>query len=121
MLKGSGLALFDAPLLPAIDYQIVKQLVRQQVLVADKLLDAKLRFGAYLEDDEAQQLRVAALEALLAAGSHAEVPGDLIDNQLWLNRAICTDESPRCVNCKFMSFCAQDVHLQIPLQLTRHY
>jgi hypothetical protein len=121
MHRGSGLVSFQEPLLPAIDYQLLKQLLRQRVLIPDRRLDAKLRGSHYLDDNEAHQLRSAALEALLFAGSRTGLAGDLIDNLLWRNRTTCTDVEPNCQDCKFNAFCSKDVDLRRPLQLTRHY
>jgi hypothetical protein len=121
MHRGSGLVSFEDSLLPAIDYQILKQLLRQRVLTCDERLDAKLRAGVYLDENEALQLRSAALEALLLVGLTTGLSGDLIDNQIWGNRTTCADSQPKCATCKFSAFCAKDVDVKRPLQLTRHY
>lgn len=121
MQKGSGLAHFREPLLPAIDYQIVKQLLRQGVVVPDPSLTKKLLANVHLDDDEAFQLRSAAMDALLRAGTSSSLPGDYIDNQLWKNRVICSERAPRCDDCPFNSFCARTVDFQRPLQVTRYY
>jgi hypothetical protein len=121
MHRGSGLTSFRDSLLPAIDYQLLKQLLRQKVLLPDNGLDTKLRQGLYLDSAEAHQLRSAALKALLLVQSDTGLTGDVIDNQLWLNRTVCTDTEPTCEYCSFNSFCAQDIELRRPLQLTRYY
>lgn len=121
MHRGSGLVVFNEPLLPAIDYQILKQLLRQHVLVPDVVLDSKLRRGEYLAEEEALQLRSAALGALIQIGDESGLPGDVMDNQLWRNRVTCADSIPKCESCKFNEFCSRDVGIQRPLQLTRHY
>ncbi len=121
MHQGSGLTSFHEPLLPAIDYQIMKQLIRQHVLLPDLLLNRKIRNHQFLDGDEAAQLRSAALEALLLAAGAARLPGDFVDNQLWRNRTICSDVRPSCDICVFNSMCAKDITLSRPLQVTRHY
>jgi len=121
MQKGSGLAEFQEQLLPAIDYQIVKQLLRQGVLAPDLELSAKLVANAYLDQSEALELRTAAMDALLGGGAESSLPGDYIDNQLWRNRVICTETAPRCNDCPFSSFCSRDIDFQRPLQITRYY
>jgi hypothetical protein len=121
MHRGSGLIDFKQALLPAIDYQLLKQLLRQHVLTPDLALDAKLRTGTYLDYTEAYELRSAALEALLMVQSATGLAGDIIDNQLWRNRNLCKDQHPICDRCPFASTCKKDVSLHRPLELTRHY
>lgn len=121
MLRGSGLASFHQPLLPAIDYQLLKQLLRQGVIVPEVALSNKLRRLQYLNDNEALQLRSAALEALLLCCEASGLPGDVVDNRLWRNRTICIDVEPACVSCIFNTFCVKDASFQRPLHLTRHY
>ncbi|MFI8775105.1 queuosine salvage family protein [Gordonia sp. NPDC062954] len=121
MHRGSGLAVFKEPLLPAIDYQLLKQLLRQHVLTVDSALDAKIRSDVHLDHAEAYELRSAAMEALIGVQSRTGLSGDIIDNLLWMNRNICKDRQPNCEICPFMSFCDKDVTLRRPLQITRHY
>lgn len=121
MLTGSKLAVFREPLLPAIDYQLLKQLLRQRVLIAEPAIEAKLSAGDYLSENEALELRSAALLALLRAGDIYGLSGDFIDNQIWLNRTTCTDFRPQCDSCMFRDMCAQSTWIGRPLQLTRHY
>ncbi len=104
MHRGSGLATFNEPLLPAIDYQILKQLLRQQVVIPDAALASKLRTSKHLTEDEALQLRYAALDALLRVGDATGIPGDVIDNQIWQNRVICTDATPIVANASSVHF-----------------
>lgn len=121
MHQGSGLVQFDGPLLPAIDYQLLKQLLRQRVLIPDEQLGAKIRSNDYLNAHESLELRFAAMEALLIAGTTSGLPGDVVDNLIWQNREICSDANPQCGLCPFRSFCAQDTDIPRPLHLTRWF
>lgn len=121
MHQGSGLAQFEGPLLPAIDYQLLKQLLRQGLLIPDEALRAKLCSRTYLDGPESLELRFAAMEALLAAGTMAGLSGDVVDNIIWRNRETCSDSMPQCDSCPFRSFCEQDIGIPRPLQRTRWF
>jgi hypothetical protein len=121
MLQGSGLVRFDKAPLPAIDYHLVKQAVRQGLVRPGPSIGSKLRDRSLLTQDESTSLRRAVLSALLTAAEGAGTSSAVIDNLYWLNRRICADTDPECGVCPFKDGCEQHVELGLPLELTRYY
>jgi hypothetical protein len=127
MHTGAGLAHFDTRPLPAVDYHIVKQLLRLRVVIPDQALEFRLASRKVLSTDEGTQLRSAALRALVELSELSGVSGDRIDNLLWLNRANCCDDDPVCNHaaiaerCPFLACCKRHVRLARPLENTRYY
>jgi hypothetical protein len=127
MQRGSGLAEFDQDPLPGIDYELVRQLLRTGVLRPGHDLARKLRSAVLLDPAESAELRRTALAALLRLSEAAGIPGDALDNKLWMNRTKCTDSSPVCRQsgraheCPFASACAQLTQFTMPLEITRYY
>lgn len=125
--SGSGVYRFEDGPLPGIDYQLLKQLVRQGILCTDSRLATKLRDGGLLDRLEAHELRRVALVALLAIAELAGLSGEVLDNTYWLNRTNCTDTTPVCqdpataAQCPFFGECAERVEFRLPLELTRYY
>jgi hypothetical protein len=127
MHSGSGIATFDRPPIPAIDYEILKQLLRQGVLVPHQGVAEKLTRRLPVAASEAHELRRVALHALLRMCDATGIGGDLIDNVYWGNRKLCDDLAPVCLDpataqdCPFFGPCQQIVELLFPLENTRHY
>jgi hypothetical protein len=121
MHQGRGLVRFSDELFPGIDYQLVKQLLRQGVIVPPENVAKKIMTYTLLTRDEGMYLRRAALCALVELADRASIPGDLLDNLFWQNREICKDREPQCFQCPFASMCAKEVRLLIPLENTRYY
>jgi len=121
MLQGSGLARFGDPLLPVVDYHVMKQLVRQGVVVVPQEVRQKLTDGSLLTKQEGSGLRATSFTALLELASVSGVSCDLVDNLLWFNRNVCDDAAPRCGDCLFAKGCRQDVQIKRPLEETRFY
>lgn len=124
MLCGSRLASFDEEPLPAIDYHLVKQAVRQGLVTPHGSLNEKLTNGVMLDPDESLALRSATLKALVAVATEAGMSTALLDNMYWLNRRICSEDSPACEtggSCPFGSVCAKRTGYGLPLELTRYY
>jgi hypothetical protein len=121
MLKGSGLVEFREPLLPAIDYQLMKQILRVGAIEPDVRLQKKLSGGEYLEPDESLALRRATFSALVKISELTEISGDRLDNLLWFNRTNCTDEKPKCDACPFQAACLKRTAMGRPLEITRYY
>jgi hypothetical protein len=121
MLQGSGLTTFDTPPLPAIDYHLVKQAVRQGLVHPDEATSQKLKQAGLLTRREAQGLRRSVLTALTMVAEEAGVSTAALDNLYWLNRQVCTETEPACTNCSFAPACARLTELGLPLEYTRYY
>lgn len=125
--SGSGTYSFSNSPLPGIDYEIVKQLLRQSILrpmgeIRRKLIDFEL-----LTSEEAYELRRSALHAVISLSNETHLSGDLLDNRYWLNRVNCVELIPACQRpgerdrCPFWGACTEDVQFHRPLELTRYY
>jgi Potential Queuosine, Q, salvage protein family len=121
MLAGSGLAHFDEEPLPGIDYHLVKQAVRQGLVVPSGRIQDKLRERRYLTPSESLALREATLVALLQVADASETSTAVIDNVYWLNGRVCDERAPACRECPFEKVCLQRVDLGRPLEPTRYY
>jgi len=127
MHTGRGLVRFEGEILPGIDYQLVKQTVRQGVVVPPPKVRDKLRRYALLTRSEAAALRSTALYALLEIARIANVRGDVLDNLYWSNGRRCDDSAPVCTvrgrerECPFLDECMKLVDFRIPLETTRYY
>lgn len=124
---GSGLTSFDADPLPAIDYHLVKQLLRHGVLVPIPTVRDKLIGRRRLTAREASELRRMALLAFLEIASRTGLSGHILDNVWWGNRQVCSEEAPACTNpataakCPFLTACNRLTEFGMPLERTRHY
>lgn len=124
---GSGLTSFDADPLPAIDYHLVKQLLRHGILAPAPNVRDKLVGQHRLTPVEASELRRLALIAFLEIGRQTGLPGHILDNLWWGNRQVCSEEAPACTdqataaNCPFLTTCAQVTDFGMPLERTRYY
>ncbi len=121
MLAGSELAHFDEEPLPGIDYHLVKQAVRQGLVVPSERMQDKLRDRRFLTPAESLALRQATLAALLQVAEVSETSTAVIDNIYWLNGRVCDEREPACPECPFEKACLQRVDLGRPLELTRYY
>ena len=126
MLTGSGLAHFDEEPLPGIDYHLVKQAVRQGLVVPSVDLQEKLRDRRLLTPAESLVLRKVTLTALLQVADASEISTAVIDNIYWGNGKVCDERKPACQivgnsECPFEDACLQFVDLGLPLELTRYY
>ncbi|EPA06518.1 iron-sulfur cluster loop containing protein, partial [Candidatus Nitrosarchaeum limnium] len=126
MHQGRGLIKFEQPIIPGMDYQLLKQLLRQGVIVAPADIEEKIKNYELLDNNEAMELRKAGLFALHEIMNQTSIPGDYIDNMIWGNRTKCEDEEPICMiskeeECPFHKFCSKKTELMIPLEDTRYY
>jgi hypothetical protein len=127
LLTGSGLAAFDHPLLPAVDYHLMKQLLRFGVLIPSARISAALIRRDLLATDDAFEIRAAAIEALAEVSYRTGISGDRLDNFLWRNRSACSDERPACTDssragdCPLVESCLRKTQFFRPLELTRYY
>jgi len=126
MLAGSGLTHFDAEPLPGIDYHLIKQAVRQGLVMPSREVQDKLRDRQFLTSMESLELRHATLTALLRVGEASGISTAVIDNIYWGNGRICDEQKPACqiaggAECPFEEACLQRVDLGRPLELTRYY
>jgi hypothetical protein len=121
MLQGSGLVSFDHDPLPAVDYHLVKQALRQGLVRPAPALAHKLRAGHLLEQEESTELRLRVLEALTIVADQGHISTAVLDNLYWLNRRICADRKPDCEACPFRAGCAKHLEFGLPLELTRYY
>ena len=124
---GSGITEFDADPLPGIDYHLLKQLLRQGVLVPHWSIEEKLKQHLLLSEEEGYELRRAALNAFVDISAGAGLSGEILDNKWWWNRLKCLTDSPVCLDpqtaheCPFFGPCAQRTALGMPLEETRYY
>jgi hypothetical protein len=121
MLAGSELAHFDEEPLPGIDYHLVKQAVRQGLVVPSEHLQDMLRERQFLTAEESLALRQATLEALLQVAEESKISTAVIDNIYWGNGRICDERKPACSACPFQNPCQQRIDFGLPLELTRYY
>jgi Potential Queuosine, Q, salvage protein family len=127
MHSGSGVYTFADRPIPAIDYHLLRQALRQGLITPCPDLTEKLRGERLLEADEAYELRRTALSALLDVAELTGIDGEILDNRYWLNRTNCTDIDPVCTDprkaerCPFVAVCAQETGFSLPLELTRYY
>jgi hypothetical protein len=126
MLAGSGLVRFDREPLPGIDYHLVKQAIRQGLVVPSEHLQHKLRNRRFLTAEESLVLRQATLAALTQVAEASKTSTAVIDNIYWANGRICDEQNPACrvaggPECPFEGACMQHVDLGLPLELTRYY
>jgi putative queuosine salvage protein len=124
---GSGIIEFDADPLPGIDYHLLKQLLRQGVLVPHRTIAEKLEQKVLLSVAEGYELRRAALNAFVHISARTGLSGEILDNKWWWNRLKCRTENPVCLDpqtahdCPFFGPCAQHTELGMPLEETRYY
>lgn len=125
MLQGSGLASFDEEPMPAVDYHLIKQAVRQGLVIPPHSVYRKLEVGELLDEDEGLDLRKATLSGLLMVARQANLSPALLDNVYWFNRLECKDEFPTCLSadsdCPFRSACSKRIEIGRPMELTRYY
>lgn len=123
---GSGVYAFQDEPLPAIDYHLLRQALRQGMVEPDAALRTKLVEGELLTSDEGLLLRAAALAAYVRLADISGASGEIIDNMYWLNRVNCGDQ-PVCLDpatarqCSFFEACTQFAAYRLPLELTRYY
>ena len=127
MHQGRKLIKFNEPILPGMDYQLLKQLLRQGIVIPSDEITKKLQNYEILNRDEALQLRKAGLYSLITIMENSNLNGDLIDNLIWQNRKKCEDANPVCQiegkehECPFLDFCEKKTKILIPLEETRYY
>ncbi|EIJ65746.1 hypothetical protein BD31_I0845 [Candidatus Nitrosopumilus salaria BD31] len=125
MHQGRGLVTFDQPIIPGIDYQILKQLLRLGVITTNSEIENKLEHYHLLDNSDALDIRKAGLSALFEIMEKTKLPGDYIDNMIWGNRTKCEENNPICLTdetaCPFHKFCDKKTRLLIPLEDTRYY
>ena len=121
MLTGSGLAEFDADPLPGIDYHLVKQALRQGLVIPPPELVHKLAANEMLDSDESRILRSAVLVALTEVAKQAGIPTTVLDNLYWLNKRVCAEVNPSCSSCPFESGCSKRTEYGLPMEMTRYY
>jgi hypothetical protein len=125
--EGSGLSRFDSDAMPAIDYHLVKQMLRHGILVPAQALLDKLVGHRYLTSSEASELRRMTLSAFLRLSDTTGIPGPVLDNLWWQNRRNCTNELPVCSEtatsekCPLLHACQRLTDRGMPLEKTRHY
>jgi hypothetical protein len=103
------------------DYHLVKQAIRQGLVVPSGRMQDKLRDRRFLTPAESLALRQATLAALLQVAEASEMSTAVIDNVYWLNGRVCDEREPACPECPFEKACLQRVVLGRPLELTRYY
>jgi Queuosine salvage protein len=123
----NGIASFDAEPLPAVDYNLMRQLLRQGVLRPTAPLWEKLAHRVRLRQREALELRRTSLVAFVRLSELSALSGPVLDNLWWLNRSNCTDETPVCLDpttaarCPFLDQCRRHVDIHMPFEKTRYY
>lgn len=127
MHVGRGLADFDDRPFPAIDYELLKQLMRNGIVLPSPTVAKKLESTQVLTQPEALDLRKAALYSFIRLMEETKLPGDVLDNKYWFNRTKCKTDVPVCRiggrehECIFFGACNERVEIGLPLELTRYY
>jgi Potential Queuosine, Q, salvage protein family len=122
-----GISNFKESIMPGMDYQILKQLLRQGVLIPNTQVANKISKYEILTKDEALDLRKGGLRSLLRIMDQTGIAGHIIDNLIWNNRNKCEDKTPVCMipgrekECPFLNFCEKKTEMFIPLEKTRLY
>jgi hypothetical protein len=125
--SGSGVYEFADEPLPAIDYHLLKQAMRQGMVRPTEPLARQLENSELLEPGNAAELRRLALLALVGVAERTGLSGEVLDNRFWLNRVNCIDPNPVCLDpalaerCPFYGACQQLTRFERPLELTRYY
>lgn len=124
---GSGVSEFDADPLPGIDYHLLKQLLRQGVLIPHPKLTERLAQQQLVHPHEVYELRRAALNAFVDVSARTRMSGEILDNKWWWNRLKCRTSDPVCLDpstaseCIFLPACTRRVHLSPPPNFSRYY
>jgi len=121
MLTGSGIVKFDKDPLPGVDYHLVKQALRQGLVIPNGSLRRKLVAEDLLDADESLMLRKSVLDALVGVAKASGVSTAILDNLYWLNRRVCADDHPLCSTCPFEEACPKRLEFGLPLEHTRYY
>jgi Potential Queuosine, Q, salvage protein family len=121
MLTGAGLVHFDEEPSVAVDYHIVKQALRQGIVVLSRELESKVAGGDLLTPTESIAIRASVAQAMNLLTQTAGLSGAVLDNLYWSNRSICTEETPVCGLCPFAASCAQRTWMGQPREMTRYY
>jgi putative queuosine salvage protein len=108
--SGSGVYEFRDEPLPAIDYHLLRQALRQGMVVPSEAVASKLLGGELLDRGEASELRRIALMAFVSLSVRTGLSGEVIDNIYWMNRA----------DTMFLAGAVQS-EFGLPLELTRYY
>jgi hypothetical protein len=127
MHRGRGIANFDEPIFPGMDYQLLKQQIRNGILELDSKLGTKITKGELISSVESKELRSAGLAAFLDIMRTTHMTGDVLDNTWWSNRKKCTTRNPVCKipgkesECFFYGVCRKRTEFLIPVEETRYY
>ena len=121
MLSGSGLARFDTEPLPGIDYHLMRQALRQGLVVPPPELASRLLSGADLDEPDSLELRLAIRDALVKVAYQAGISTAVLDNLYWMNKRVCFEDTPRCSRCVFNGECARRTTYGSPIERTRYY
>jgi hypothetical protein len=126
MHSGNGIAEFREEPLPAIDYHLLRQALRQGILRPSLDIRAKLIASEPLDAGEAYELRRMTLDAFIELSARTGISGQVLDNRFWANRVNCTDR-PVCLDpatadrCPFLEACERHTEIALPLEMTRYY
>lgn len=127
MHQGRGLVRFNGEFLPGIDYHLVKQVLRQGVVLPPSKIRDKLQSYTLITKSESAALRTTVLYALLLIARTAGIRVDVLDNLYWSNGRRCDESTPVCKirgreqECPFLDSCDKRVELRMPLESTRYY
>ena len=121
MLAGSGLAYFDTEPLPGIDYHLMRQALRQGLVVPTPEVARMLRSGADLFESDSLELRLAIRDALVQVANQANISTAVLDNLYWMNKRVCSEATPHCSGCMFNDKCARETEYGSPVEQTRYY
>jgi hypothetical protein len=124
--SGSRVYEFRDDPLPAIDYHLLRQGLRQGLLKPATTLRSRLTKSEPMSAREGHELRRIALVAFVELSAISGASGQVLDNRYWSNRVNCTDQ-PVCLDettatrCPFLDACARATQFALPIELTRYY
>lgn len=123
---GRGLTTFKDPLLPCIDYHIIRLMLRLGAveILDERLEDAIIQGKVMWENPEMRELRNSCMKSLQHVTTYTGISGELLDNYLWfLAKKTCNDQATpaTCKFCDLAEICQKNLMYHTPWVLTRWY
>jgi len=123
--QGRKIVNFKGEIFPAVDYQLITQVIRIGLIEIEKDLKQKIEKREFISKIESLALRKATLKCLQIISNKVGISGDIIDNIFFLNgRLNCTYNlicQKKSGVCKFEKICEKKLKFYMPLEKTRYY